>query len=200
MAWDIRGQYMETCNCDFICPCILTGLGESTHGTCTFAMAFRIDEGRFDGTRLDGLKFLLVGRTPGNMGEGNWEVGVIADSQASPEQQDALAQITSGAAGGPVAGIAPLLGKFLGMESRPIEFEGEGGDWTVRVPELVEQSVAGVRGLGGEHLYLDNVGHPAANRMGLAHASGSRIHAFGIDFEQSDGRNNGHHAPFHWRG
>ena len=200
MAWDIRGQYMEPCNCDFICPCILMGLGGATHGTCLFAMAFRIDEGNFDGTSLNGVKFVLVGRTPETMDKGNWEVGVIADSQASPEQQDALAKITSGAAGGPVSNLAPLMGKFLGLESRPIEFEGDGNQWTVRVPEMLDQSVAGVRGLGGEDMYIDNVGHPAANRLGLAHATHSRFHAFGIDFEQEDGRNNGHFAPFHWQG
>jgi hypothetical protein len=200
MAWQISGQYMETCNCDFLCPCITTGLAESTHGTCIFAMAFRIDEGNFNGTSLNGLKFVLVGRTPEAMAKGNWDVGVIADEQASPEQQDALTQITSGAAGGPVGNLAPMIGNFLGMESRAIHFEGSGNQWTVRVPERVEQALAGVTGLAGGDLFLDNAGHPAANRLGLARAQHSRFHAFGIDFEQEDGKNNGHFAPFRWEG
>jgi len=25
-TWSIQGQYMETCNCDFLCPCITSNL------------------------------------------------------------------------------------------------------------------------------------------------------------------------------
>ena len=200
MTWQIRGQYMETCNCDFLCPCPLTGLAETTHGYCIFAMAFRIDKGNFGGTGLDGLKFVVIGRTPGAMGAGDWQVGLIADAGASKEQQDALTQIVSGQAGGPMANIAPLIGKFLGVEARPIQFEGSGNSWRVSVADRLDQAVVGVSGLGGENLYLDNAGHPAANRLGLAHAQHSRLHAFGFDWEDESGRNNGHFAPFDWRG
>jgi hypothetical protein len=200
MAWQIRGQYMETCNCDYLCPCPLTGLARSTHGQCVFAMAFHIDEGNFDGTSLDGLNFVIVGRTPGEMVEGNWEVGLIADERADQKQQEALAQIAGGQAGGPVANLAPLIGNFLGVESKPIRFEGQGSDWSVDVPDMIEQAVRGAEGLGGENLHLDNSGHPASDRLGLARAQYSRFNAFGIEFNDESGSNNGHFAPFDWRG
>ncbi|HSH74219.1 MAG TPA: DUF1326 domain-containing protein [Longimicrobiales bacterium] len=200
MAWQIRGQYMETCNCDFLCPCPLTGLAESTHGTCTFAMAFRIDDGSFNGTSLDGLNFVIVGRTPGQMAEGNWEVGLLTDERADQEQQEALLQIASGQAGGPVANLAPLIGNFLGVEPRPIQFAGEGSTWSVDVPDTLSQAVQGAEGLGGENLHLDNSGHPAADRLALARAQYSRFNAFGIHFENEAGGNNGHFAPFDWSG
>lgn len=200
MAWQIQGRYMETCNCDFLCPCPLTGLTESTHGHCIFAMAFHIDDGSFNGTSLDGLNFVIVGRTPGEMADGNWDVGLIADARASQEQQDALAQIAGGEAGGPVAELAPLIGNFLGVESKPIQFEGQGTTWSVSIPDTLEQSVEGVEGLGGEGLHLDNSGHPASDRLALARAQYSRFNAFGIEFNNESGRNNGHFAPFDWRG
>jgi hypothetical protein len=200
MAWRIRGNYMESCNCDFLCPCILTGLGKSTHGHCTFAMAFHIEDGDFEGTSLDGLNFVIVGRTPGEMADGNWDVGVIADERASQEQQAALAQIVGGQAGGPVAGLAPLIGNFLGLESKPIRFEGRGNTWSVEVPAMIAQSVEGAQGLGGETLHVDNVGHPAANRLAMARAQYSRFDAFGIQFATESGSNNGHFAPFDWKG
>lgn len=200
MTWEISGQYMETCNCDYLCPCPLTGLAETTHGTCIFAMAFRVDRGQFDGTSLDGTKFLIIGRTPGNMGEGNWEVGVIVDDAASEAQQQAVGAITSGQSGGPIANIAPLIGSVLGMEVRPIQFEGNEGSWAVSVPDLLDQAVEGARGLGGELMALDNAGHPASNRLGLAHATRSHFNAFGIQYDETSGRNNGHYAPFRWSG
>ena len=198
--WQVSGQYLETCNCDFLCPCPLTGMAETTHGYCIFAMAFRIDQGHFDGTSLNGLNFVLVGRTPGAMADGNWDVGVIADERASQDQQQALAQIIKGQDGGPWANLSPLIGNFLGVDAKPIRFEGQGNSWSVSIPDTLDQAVQGVSGMGGENLYLDNSGHPVNNRLALARAQRSQLHAFGIDWEDTSGRNNGHFAPFDWSG
>lgn len=173
MAWRASGQYMETCNCDFLCPCPLTGLAETTHGHCIFAMGFHVGEGHFDGTSLDGINFVLIGRTPGAMADGNWDVGLIVDERASQVQQQALAQIVGGQAGGPWANLSPLIGNFLGVEAKPVRFEGQGSSWSVNIPDRLDQAVQGVSGLGGENLYLDNTGHPANSRLGLAHAQRS---------------------------
>ena len=48
-------------------------------------------------------------------------------------------------------------------------------------------------------MYLDNVGHPAASRLALAKASRSHLHGFGINWDDTSGRNNGHFAPFAWK-
>ena len=114
-AWQISGQYFETCSCDFLCPCPTSNLSaQPTEGTCTFAMVFHIDQGRYGSVAVDGLNFAIVGRTPEAMANGNWSVGVITDERATPEQQQALAAMASGQAGGPVKHLAPLIGTFLG--------------------------------------------------------------------------------------
>ena len=200
MTWSINGRYMETCNCDYLCPCPLTGLQRSTHGNCIFAMAFDVERGDFDGVKLDGTKFLVVGSTPGEMAQGGWKVGLIVDDQANEKQRNALTSIVSGQAGGPMANLAPLLGQFLGVEARAIRFEHSGKRWAVTAEGAVEQELEEAYGLGGEPLHLDNAGHPAANRLGLGNPKKSKLHAFGIDWEDTSGRNNGHHAPFAWRG
>jgi hypothetical protein len=200
MTWSLSGRYMETCNCDMLCPCPLTGLQRSTHGHCIFAMAFDVERGAYQGVQLDGAKFIVVGSTPGEMGAGGWKVGLIVDDRADARQREALTAIVSGQAGGPMANLAPLLGEFLGVEARPVRFAREGRRWSVSAGTLVEQEVEEAIGLGGEPLYLENAGHPAANRLGLGHAKKSALHAFGIDWQDSSGRNNGHHAPFAWQG
>ena len=73
MAWNVAGRYMETCNCDFLCPCPTSGLEKSTHGNCVFAMAFDVDRGSFDGIKLDGLKFIVVGKHAGQHDRGQLE-------------------------------------------------------------------------------------------------------------------------------
>ncbi len=149
MSWQIRGQYIETCNCDYICPCVPSGMTESTHGTCIFAMAYQIDRGQYDGLSLNGLNFIVIGHTPGEMSEGNWNVGLIADERANPQQREALVAIVSGQGGGPMANLAPLIGKFLGVEARPIQFQGNGKSWSVAAPGLVDQALEAATGLGG---------------------------------------------------
>jgi hypothetical protein len=45
-AWQVSGQYYETYNCDFVCPCVPGGLTvRPTKGSCSFATAFAMTEG-----------------------------------------------------------------------------------------------------------------------------------------------------------
>jgi hypothetical protein len=165
-------------------------------------MAFAIDRGSYGGLSLDGLGFIVVGFTPEEMGKGNWSVGLIADERASAEQREAITAIASGAAGGPMAALSGLVGKFLGVESAPIRFERSGARWTVQASSFVDMAAEGVRGLNpdsADPIHLDHTGHPAADRFALARASSSRVHALGLAWEDVQGRNNGQYAPFSWR-
>jgi hypothetical protein len=77
------------------------------------------------------LGFIVLGFTPEAMGKGNWSVGLIADERANIEQREAITAIASGAAGGPMAALSGLIGKFLGVESAPIRFDRSGAKWSV---------------------------------------------------------------------
>jgi len=202
MAWQIRGEYFETCSCDYLCPCIPSNLAaRPTQGWCVFAFAHHIDQGRYDNVQLDGLNFVIIGRTPEEMGKGNWTVGVITDARASTEQQQALEAIASGQAGGPIAPLGGLISNFVGFESRPIRLDKDGLKRSASISEMLDQAVEGMSGANGsEAMYLDNVGHPVSTRLALAKSTGSHVHAFGIDWDNTSGKNNGHFASFSWQG
>src|ERR1700732_3814740 len=120
-AWNVSGQYYETCNCDFICPCLPGQLAvRPTKGDCQFAMAFQIEHGTYGAVSLDGLGFIVLGLTPQEMGKGNWSVGLVTDARATAEQRDAMTAIASGAAGGPEAPPPGPTGKVLGVRSEPV--------------------------------------------------------------------------------
>jgi hypothetical protein len=202
-AWRIEGQYMETCNCTYLCPCISSNLtARPTEGDCKAAIAMRIDKGEKDGVKLDGLSFIVLLHSPGAMAEGNFTVGLIVDQRASDKQTEAIGAIATGTAGGPMAALAPLVGRVAGVEKRPISFDVKGLTYAVKAGELVDQSCEGVPGPArpGEPIYLDNTGHPVSSRLALAKATRSRFHAFGIDWDDSSGTRNGHFAPFAWAG
>src|SRR5437762_8073936 len=186
-AWQVSGQYYETCSCDFVCACVPGGMAvKPTKGSCTFAMAFQIERGRYETVSLDGLGFIILGLTPEAMGKGNWSVGLIADERATAEQRDAITAIASGAAGGPIAALSGLVGKFLGVESAPIHFDRRGANWSVKASGFVDMAAEGVRGLNPnstEPIHLDHTGHPAADRFALARASSSRGQALGLAWD-----------------
>lgn len=202
-AWQLAGQYYETCSCDFVCPCILGQMAvRPTNGTCTFAMGMEIKDGTYGTVPLSGLGFIVLGLTPEAMGKGNWSVGLVIDERATAEQRDAITAIASGAAGGPMAAVTGFLGTFLGVETAPIRFERSGVTWSVKASSLVDMAAEGAMGINPnatEPLYLDNTGHPASDRLAVARAKTSHVHALGLSWDDTSGKNNGHYAPFSWR-
>ena len=202
-GWHIKGQYMETCNCTYVCPCITSNLTATpTEGDCKAAIAMRIDTGQKDGVKLDGLKFLVLLHAPKAMDQGDFTVGLIVDETASDEQVEAIGAIASGEAGGPMAALGPLVGTMAGVERRRIDFDTDGTRFHIKAGDLVDQSCEGVASAAaeGEPVYLDNVFHPVNSRLALAKATSSHFHAFGIDWDDDSGKRNGHFAPFSWSG
>ena len=202
-AWNISGQYVETCSCDFVCPCILGQMAvRPSKGWCIFAMAMQVERGSFGDVPLNGLTFIVLAMTPEEMGKGNWSVGLVIDERATAAQRDAITAIASGAAGGPMAPLSGLIGKFLGAEQAPIRIERDGKKFTVTAGKLVEMAGEGAMGIDPnvtEPMYLENTGHPVSSRLAVARASKSHVHALGLTWDDASGKNNGHYAPFNWR-
>jgi len=201
--WKVTGQYYETCSCDTVCPCILSQMTAApTKGDCIFAMGFLIDRGGFGTLKLDGLGFIVLGRTPEAMGKGNWSVGVVVDERASAEQRDAIVAIASGSAGGPMSVLSGLVTTFLGAQSAAIRFDRTGVKWTVKAPGYVDMAAEGLMGLNpesSEPLHISNTGHPANDRLALCRATRSHVSALGLSWDDDTGKNNGHYAPFAWQ-
>jgi hypothetical protein len=98
-----------------------------------------------------------------------------------------------------MAALAPLIGRFAGVEAKPITITQDGMRRSVSIPGALDLAIEGIPGAKStEPIWFDNVGHPAASRLALAKASRSHLHAFGIDWDDTTGRNNGHFAPFAW--
>ena len=202
-AWSIRGDYVEACSCDFLCPCVPKNLTTpASNDFCKVTLGYEVHEGQFGDLDLKGVKFIVVAQTPAIMADGNWAVGLIIDQDASDAQVEVVTAIASGQAGGPMGGLAPLIGEFRGIERHPVELSVEGEKRSLRVPGLVDQTVEGVPSASepGEYVCLDNTVHPSNKRIALATAVKNVIHAFGIDWDGVDNTNNGHFAPFDWQG
>ncbi|MGE0734016.1 MAG: DUF1326 domain-containing protein [Alphaproteobacteria bacterium] len=201
--WRIEGQYFETCNCIYLCPCIGSNLtARPTEGDCKAAITMKIEKGEKDGVKLDDLSFIVLMHAPKAMAEGDITVGLIVDERASEQQVEAIGAIATGVAGGPMAALAPLVTRLAGIEKRPIKFMKDGMKYSVTAGELIDQAVEGIPGPArpGEPIYLDNTCHPVSAKLALAKATRSKFRAFGINWDDTSGTRNGHFAPFAWAG
>lgn len=201
-SWKISGEYMESCNCEYLCPCIYTNpQGEATEEHCTALMAFRIDQGQCGAVELAGQKFALVIRSGRIMSDGGWVFANVVDEGADEDQRAALAAIVAGEAGGIPGMIRDnLVSDFRGVQFKPIEFVKDGLKRAVNIPDVLSYEIEGVasRNGGGEPFYLDNTAHPANSRLALARSKHTRINGFGLDLDMVGQGNNGHFAPFSW--
>jgi len=100
-----------------------------------------------------------------------------------------------------MAGLGPLLGTFLGVEARSIDFQKNGMQRSAVIPGLLDQACEGVPSPvdPAQTLAIDYSLHPANPRLSLAHATRSHLSAFGLTWDDTSGNNNAHFAPFDWR-
>jgi hypothetical protein len=190
MAWDLSGSYVETCSCELMCPCNLSFSHGATYDFCRVTLVFNIMDGTVEDTDVSGRKVALIADTPKVMTDGNWRVGVFIDDAASEAQFDKLLQVFSGQLGGPMAGLAPLIGEMLGVQRAAIEVEDDGLRHRVRIDDVIDFEIEDIVPFGvetGEPVRFAGMFHPAGSDLTMAEAKRSRINAFGIEFEGKTG-------------
>lgn len=202
-SWAVKGEYMEACSCDFLCPCIVKNMSlPATHEFCKVALTFEITSGHFGDVKLDGVRFTMFAQSQALMSAGQWIGGLVIDARATDEQACAVGTIASAAGNGPLALFAPLISDFRGVERALIEYDRDGATHAVRIEGLLDQAVSGVPSMSapGQCIAIDNTAHPVNKRLNLATAVRNVIDAFGILWRDTTGHNNGHFSPFDWQG
>lgn len=198
MGWNLEGTFYENCSCDAICPCTWSNMMRpATHDDCRVALLFDVASGDVGGVDVGGHQVVMVAQTPAMMPEGNWKVGLIIDDGASDEQVEALSGVFSGQMGGPPAGLAPMIGDFLGVERHPVEITTDGNRRHVRVGSVIDYQLNKHVTEDGSPVQLSNVVvHPGGPTLDVAHIDNANNNAFGIDWS-GDGLS-GFSNPFRW--
>jgi hypothetical protein len=186
MSWNLAGSYVETCSCELLCPCGVSLDHGSTYDFCRVTLVFNIREGVVDSTDIAGCKVALIADTPKVMTDGNWKVGVFVDDGATDAQFDQLVQVFSGQLGGPMAGLAPLIGEMLGVERAAIDVDEDGLRHSVRIGDVIDFQIEDIVPFGvesGEPVKFSGMFHPVGSDLTMAEAKRSRISAFGIEYD-----------------
>jgi hypothetical protein len=173
-----------------MCPCNLSFDHGATYDYCRVVLVFHIKEGDVEGTDIAGCTVAAIADTPKVMTEGNWKLGLFVDDQASDEQADKLVKVFTGQLGGPMAGLAPLVGEVLGVERVPIEVVDDGLRHSVKVGDVIDFEIEDIVPFGietGEPVRFQGMFHPVGSDITMAEAKRSRIDAFGISYEGKTG-------------
>src|ERR687898_73327 len=190
MPWKLEGSYFETCSCDVVCPCTASFALGATKDRCNATLVFHVRNGKVEGTDVSGLTVAAIVDTPKVMSEGNWRLGVVIDGAASDEQAEKLGAVFSGALGGPMEALGPLVAENLGVERAPIEVREDGLRHSIRIGDAVDFEIEDIVPFGvetGEPAKLTGIFHPAGSELTVAHATRSKIDAFGIQYEANAG-------------
>jgi hypothetical protein len=135
--FELHGQRIIACCCHTPCPCRMNYKPTHCHG-CDYSTAVRIDRGHIDGVSMDGLAWVVTGRTFSETPTENWTYIYISD-RANAEQMAALQRFFE--AGGRELGAKGkhLVGDLVGMRKAPLTWEqsADGRDWSARIPGVL---------------------------------------------------------------
>jgi hypothetical protein len=151
LPWELSGTYLESCNCEAICPCRTIGGkrgGRSTYGICLGALSWAVERGRAGKLDLSGLDVVLASRYDDDEPGSPWSFYLYLDERGDERQREALAEIFLGRLGGTPLKQFPWAWKpsdLLGVRAAPIEIDHTPGrGWfragrqvTVRIREPV---------------------------------------------------------------
>jgi len=98
-TWKLKGTVYIACNCDYGCPCNFNA--RPSRGECEGQWLWHVDEGEFDGVRLDGLAWTMTCDWPGAIHEGGGRAVCLYDERADGAQRDAIEKLVRGGHGGP---------------------------------------------------------------------------------------------------
>jgi hypothetical protein len=150
--WAISGTYLESCNCDVICPCRSVGGrkgGRSTDGVCMGALSWEVEHGGNENVSLQGLRIVLALRYEDDEPGSPWDFALFVDDRGDADQRELLEAIFLGELGGTPEQQFPWAFKPsrpIGTQAAPIELDHSqkrgwfraGKEVTVRVGEPVD--------------------------------------------------------------
>ena len=149
MSWRVSGTYLESCNCDAICPCRrIDGKlgGRSTHGICLGALSWQIVDGHADGADLSGLAVALASRYSDDEEGSPWSWILYLDERGTPQQHTALEEIWTGRVAGEQLEHFPWAWKpshLLGVKPAQIEVDHTPRRGWFRVKDAVSVRISG---------------------------------------------------------
>jgi hypothetical protein len=140
--WHMRADYVETCNCDYGCPCNFNGI--PTYGFCRALVLYHIRDGNYgDNIKLDSLDVIYAVSWPKAIHEGNGIMQLFITANSNENQRQAIVDIFTGKAkgDGPFAVFARTLRYILDPQYIDINAKVDGRKSSFSVPGIIDVQV-----------------------------------------------------------
>jgi len=98
-AWAFNATIIEACSCTMFCPCYFSTIPSGhAHGSmsehfCRFNMGYRVNQGRFNGVALDGMKFWIAGDLGADFSKSGEWAEITFEPSATKQQREAITTI-----------------------------------------------------------------------------------------------------------
>jgi hypothetical protein len=150
MSYEMRGQFLEACDCSVPCPCWF--VEQPDEDECSGVVGWHVEQGTIDGVDVSGLGVASVSRHAGGRGDvgshAKMRVALLVDERATPQQADVLARAFSGGLGGPLAELAEMTGE-MDVERARVEFTSDGARTALTADSAVDTEMTPVVGTTG---------------------------------------------------
>jgi len=150
----MSGDFLEVCDCFTVCPCWIK-LAPS-EGKCTGVFAWSIDQGRIDGTDVSDRCVVSVSTHEGAPEGAHQRVMLFIDEGASDRQVAILSATFAGLSGGPLAGLAPMLGELIAVRRAAIDISFSGRRASLTVGRIIAAQSASLLGANGQATVLSH--------------------------------------------
>jgi hypothetical protein len=140
-TWHLKADYVETCNCDYGCPCNFDSI--PTYGFCIALVLYHIREGNYGDIKLDGLDVVGAYSWSKAIHEGNGTIQLYITKNALKDNsvRDALVDVFSGKAKGegPFALFAGTFKYFLEPQFVDINVKVDGKKSSFSVSNIMDE-------------------------------------------------------------
>jgi hypothetical protein len=151
MSYEMRGQFLEACDCSVPCPCWF--VEQPDEDECTGVVAWQIEQGTIEGIDVSGLGVASVSQHEGSRGatgsHAKMRVALFVDERATQGQAEAMALAFSGGLGGPLGELAEMTSRTPDIERAPIAFVSDGAHTRLEIGSGVHAAMTPVVGATG---------------------------------------------------
>src|SRR2546428_4323935 len=143
--WHFSRNYVETCNCDFGCPCNFSGF--PTYGFCRALLFSHMVDGNYGDTKLDGMNVVYAASWPKAIHEGDGIVQLYISKEADRKQREAIWKIFDGQVKG--NGFFALFAQTIKYHLEPqfvdIKYKIDGKNSSFSVPGVLDVKLESFR-------------------------------------------------------
>jgi hypothetical protein len=155
--YHLKGTSFEGCECESVCSCVFRN--DASYNDCRGILAWKVDEGSYGKTDLQGLVFAAALTKSGkNMEQalGKWEGVVYLSDKSTDEQRKAVTEVLQ-------AELGADFGK-LEIKTAPLTVNCEGERHSIAIGQVGTLRIIAIKGASGKVPVIENAPFRARSR------------------------------------